>query len=246
MNFEKLSFNGKNLGDFQTFWDGSGVFPRAAREVERFSVNGRTGDLTISHDRFQNLPIQFNCFIRTHFRENYEQLTDFLNNQIGYKELRTTEEPNCYRLAMFNSSIEPKTGSFNKSGRFTLEFDCDPRLFLDEGNEEIEVPANSSKVIFNPTYSASFPLLKVRGNGIISNGRTQFSVSNNEDQELIVDLGEGTEAWYETGPQGRIMANDRLSYSWERRNFFTLRGGENTITTSLNIECTVIPRWFRL
>lgn len=251
MNLESLTYNGKNLKDFECYWDGAQVFRRAAREIEKFSIPGRSGDLTVYTNRFSNMIIPFNCFIKENFVENYRALLDFLQNQKGYNELRTTEEPNVYRRALYHAAVEPQTTPFNQAAQFTIEFDCDPRLFLDSGNEWQTL--SEGKIIYNPTQSPSNPLLKVRGNGEIwfnfldKKGEiyrnTYTVVKNNENLEMTIELGDYIDA-YRISPRGSVTnLNGDIEPPLDDSH---LQPGETQIHLVGDISAELQGRWFYL
>ena len=252
MNKEILTFAGKDLADFHCYWDGARVFPRVGREVEKFSINGRTGDLTISKDRFPKITIPFNCSIKDNFKKNYAELMDFLNNQTGYQELRSTEEPNAYRRAMFHADTDPQTTPFNQAGQFTLEFDCDPRLFLDEGNEEIEL-GNGSIKLLNPTYSPAFPLFIIENRPsertrtwITFEGGARIGILENYNEyPLYIQTGEAVEA-YTIDEWGRMHEQNGFIEVYNNSDTMKLAGKQETEITFGNATGKIRPGWFRL
>lgn len=167
---EVLTFGGKRLSEFSCYWDGSEVFRRAERIIEKYEIEGISGDIIYTgSQRYSNFVIPFNCLIKENFRGNYTALMDYLQNTDGYQILRTTEEPDCFREAVFHAMVQPQMNSFNQSGQFIIEFDCKPQLWLDEGQYERHLPRNQgTHNVYNPTYSKAYPLFRVPGNCTIS------------------------------------------------------------------------------
>ena len=228
-----LTFNDVSFTDFNTFWDGSELFGTPEKEVEFFEVPGRSGDLSITQNRFKNKNISINCFIRTDFVKNYTSLLNFLLSQEGYGRLENTKEPDIFRQAQFVNELEPTTGAFLKYGTFTLNFNCKPQKWLKIGENAIEI--TSSKVVFNPTFFDAKPLIKVSGTGTMLINGSQLTLSQNTSVTYIdCDIQDAYE--------GTINRNNDLTVI---NGFPVLKSGENNISVS---GCTIdlIPRWYRL
>ena len=80
-----MTFGGKALSDFNVFWDGSQVFTKPPKTFEKYSIPGRNGDLVVSRNRYDNVIVPFNCFIRKDFERNFSDLMDYLNSFEGYQ-----------------------------------------------------------------------------------------------------------------------------------------------------------------
>lgn len=230
----RINFAGVDFRDFNTFFDGSKVFVKPNKDVENVSVVGRNGDLILSNNRFENIDITIPCFIRNDFIKNYSALIDFLTTTEGYQKLETTEEPNTYRLAQFVKGVNPKTGAWMKYGSFDLVFNCKPQIFLNEGDNDIDVV--SGDVLLNPTYKTSKPLIKVRGTGNITINNRTLTLNQNTGQTFIdCDI---QDAYQET-----INRNGDLVINSE---FPVLYSGENTVTFDGFTEVKIMPRWWKI
>lgn len=237
---DRLTFGGKSFSDFNTFWDGSQVFVKPEKKYNIYDVPGRNGALTASGKYYGNVTVSFNCFIRQDFKKNYSQLIDYLNSFDGYQRLETTTEPDIFRMAVFHSSVEPKTGAFNHYGQFTLQFDCMPQQFLKIGENPISVGRNVVKTINNPTYQASRPIIKV-GSGVGSftiNG--EEIVVNSSQGNVIVDCD--AMDCYEYVNGNLVNRNPDVTIPG---GFPTLKSGVNEITT-FNVSLEITPRWWRV
>ena len=161
-----IIYDGLDLSKFGVFYDGSKEYDKPTKEMNRVSIPGRNGDLFLPNDRWSNVPIPYDCYIKDDFQANYDSLIAFLNSRKGYKVLETSGQPDVYRMASFLSAVTPAMGQFNKTGRFTLEFDCMPQRFLKSGLQTVEITGGSG-TITNPTAFESYPLLTVYGSGAI-------------------------------------------------------------------------------
>lgn len=229
-----LTFNNKAFSDFNTFWDGSQLFVKPERSIEKIEIMGKSGDLTIDNNRFQNLPLSFNCFIRDHFTINYENLMNYLYGQKGYKRLETSTEPDIYRMGQYNASNEPNTGAWLKYGSFTLEFDCMPQKWLKIGDMGIDV--TSSITLQNPTNFIAKPLIEVVGTGTIRiNNQTCQLSANNSVSTIDCEIQDVYE--------GLINRNGDFTYTGD--DFPVLNEGINNIDVT-GCAIKIYPRWWRL
>lgn len=228
-----MIFNGVNLLDFQTHSDDSQFFTTPAKEVEFFSVPGRSGDLSISKNRFSNLTKQVNCFIREEFTKNYSALMDYLYSVETYGRIEYESEPDIFILGQFVDAIEPQTGSFLHYGSFTLTFNCKPQKWLKSG--EIPIEVSSSITLINPSRMTAKPLIEVVGTGSITVNDTTVTLGTNTSTTLIdCDL--------EDAYEGTINRNPDISLT----NGFPKLVGENEISVSGFTSVKIYPRWWRL
>lgn len=231
--YDILTFNGVSFFDFRTYYSSSEIFGTPEKQVEFFEIPGRSGDLSISQDRFKNKVIPYNCFIRENFVDNFNNLMNFLLAQEGYQRLENTKEPDVYRMAQYINELEPDTGAFLKYGSFTLNFNCKPQKWLKTG--ETPIPVNDSITVINPTYYNAKPLLEVTGTGTITINDSVLTLDTNTGITIIdCDMQDAYE--------GTINRNGNLTI---QNGFPVLTSGENEVSVS---GCTInlIPRWWRL
>lgn len=233
-----LTFAGKSFSDFNVFFDGSKSFGTPEKDYEIVSILGRNGDLSIYNGRFKDITISVPCFIRENFIENYRNLMQFLNSVEGYQRFETTKEPNHFRKALFVGGIEPSTGSFNKSGKFTLNFRCHPQRFLKIGENWIEFTGNGS--INNPTFQTAKPLIRFTGVGNITLGIRNFTISHLSQSDVTYIDCDMYDVYAEDG-------TNRNSYF--TGSFPSLAPGNNIIVTTFGYndsKIEIMPRWFEI
>lgn len=231
--YDILTFNGVPFSDFNVYWDGAKIFGTPEKQVEFFEIQGRSGDLSISQNRFKNKNININCFVRKNFVENYTNLLNYLLSQEGYGRLENSKEPDIYRLAQFVNELEPQTGAFLKYGNFELIFNCKPQKYLKSGEYPISI--NSSQVVYNPTKMTSKPLIEVTGTGTITINDSVLTLANNTSITYIdCDIQDAYE--------GSINRNKDLTING---GFPVLRSGVNNVSVK-NCTINLIPRWWRL
>lgn len=159
-------FDGKSSMDFGLGISGNGTYKKPHRRVERFTIPGRNGTLTISDDTFEDVEITYPCYFADGFDMYYQGLMDWLYSKKGMLRLEDTYHPEHFRLAEFIGDVEPDMGTMNFSGRFDLTFRCDGRLFLKSGEREYFYDGNEDPyktegkiTIINPTPYSSRPLI---------------------------------------------------------------------------------------
>lgn len=231
-----IIYDGLDLSMFGVYFDGSKEFNRPAKETERVSIPGRSGDLFIPRKRWANLPLSFNCFINDNFHENFTQLSEFLNSRKGYCALETSWQPEIYRMAAFVSTINPGMNQLNRKGKFSIEFDCKPQRFLKSGTVMQEITSGSS--ITNPTAFASQPLIRIYGNGTLTIGTQTVTVAGNSNAYVDVD-SEVMDCFY-----GTTNLNSKVALSGHE--FPVLNPGANAISFTDITKVEITPRWYMI
>ena len=178
-----ITYNGKDLREFGGYVSGEGAWEKPSPDITRTSIPGRNGDLTIFNKRYNNVDITYTIGITKDFDQNFSDLVSFLFCDPGYHKLTDSKHPGVYRMAMVETGISPEMGALLQSGVFTLKFNCQPQVFLDEGDVPIELTASGS--ITNPTMFEAKPLIRVYGTGNLTIGSDVISIVENE---LYIDI----------------------------------------------------------
>lgn len=228
-----LTFNYKPFSDFAVFWDGSTLFGTPQKDSSFYSVPGKNGDLEISNNRFLNKEIEVNCFVRSNFIENYNNLIDYLYSQEGYKRFENSLEPDVFRMASFISEIEPDTGRFIQHGQFSLKFNFKPQKWLKQG--EIAIDVTSDLTLVNPTSFAALPLIEVEGTGTININDSMLTLANNTSVSFI-------DCELQDCYEGAINRNPDLTVT----NGFPKLGKISTVMASGFTSVKIYPRWWRI
>lgn len=157
-----ITFNGVNFENFGCYYDGAEVWRKPQKVVDFYSVPGRSGDLTISQQKWANVDIPFNCYIKDNFTQNFNGLYNALASVSGYAKLTYTEDPGHFRRAQFVAEVQPITGQGNREAQFELVFNCMPQRFIDPQKIPITweydytTESYNGIVVANPTaYDAS-------------------------------------------------------------------------------------------
>lgn len=131
---EKIIYDYYSFKDLGVFWDGSQTFEKPSKDVIFYKVVGRNGDLSVSRQRFNNLELKINCFMKD--MSMYDYLINIITSLNGYRYLQLGDNPKHYRYAQFVDAVIPKTGAYNKYAQFTLRFNCKPQNYIRIGNRD--------------------------------------------------------------------------------------------------------------
>ena len=156
-----IIYNGKNLEDFGVEAIGRGRYGSPARDIEQVHVPGLNGDLLFDSGGFLNATVEYpDCCIDHDFPTNFAALRTFLLADPGYHRLEDSYASDEFRMAEFRGPLTPDvhTGRGNRSGTFTLQFNCTPQRYLKEGGEEREI--HDQEIIENKWMPAN-PIFRI-------------------------------------------------------------------------------------
>lgn len=176
-----FTLDGHASSEWNIGLSGSGTYGAPARKGESISVPGRNGALWVDDGSFENTIVTYPCWMCEDFDEEFDDFRAFLAAH-GDKYYRLTDgyHTNEYRMARWLGPLDPDVSTQNKSGRFDVQFDCQPQRFLTSGEIYVGIdPAGTS--INNPTNFFCFPKLRVIGGGRawVSFSRTQLYPDGN-------------------------------------------------------------------
>ena len=146
----ELNYAGKNLSEFGMWFDNSKVYKKPAKRFMGYDIPARNGTLYQSENKFNNVIIEFDCFIKDNFDQNYNDLVNYLNSFETYQKLVNSYNGNMYRMALFHEAIDVDTGQFLKDGRFKLFFDCKPQEYYADGAEFEHIASHYDTYTGNP------------------------------------------------------------------------------------------------
>lgn len=233
-----LYFNGHSSSEYFCHIEHKPDIPVPEAKYEEYEVPGRNGKLHADLGYYDNIQITYQLYFhgRNATAADARTIKKWLAGTTGQQQLSDGYDPDYFYFAI------AKPGSiqnlFDKYGRLSVEFDCDPRHFLRTGYQPIAL--KSQHVLLNPLDHTALPYLEIRGNGsegrVVVNG-IEFAVGTVADKTLYCDC-ENWDAYL----TGGTSANDRVGGTWP-----TLLTGKNTISwnggiTSVNLT----PRWWTL
>ena len=245
MSYEKHEFiyNGMNSRDYGLTISGEDTWSRPQPDISRIQVPGRNGDLIQLGHRFQNLDITYHCGIVSDLRRNFDAFNAALLSSPGYHRLEDSYHPEYYRMAVFESALNPDVKQRGIAGEVDIAFNCKPQLFLKSG--EVEQRVGNNGMIYNPTPYAASPVIRFSfmnsgsGGSITINGRTISATDLDETGDFIIDCERQDIYLAET------KANYNNSFTLSDGEFFELHPGRNTVYfTGINSSVFITPCWW--
>lgn len=230
-----LTFAGKSTNEFGIWISGESTYGAPERNIQSQEVAGRNGNLLFDMGNFRNISVRYPAAIKRDMPSRFRDFVNFAGSQVGYQRLEDTYHPYEYRMARFISKMSVDTaGYMNRSGQFTLEFDCKPQRFLKSGEEAIEFTQNG--ILYNRTEFETKPFLRVYGSGAGTVGIGSNTITISAISEYVDIDCEIMDAY-----KGAINCNSMVSFT----NDIVLKPGNNNIAKSGNISKVVItPRWW--
>ena len=195
-------------------------------------------------NRYENLDITYHCGIVKDLRLNFDAFNAALLSDPGYHRLEDSYHPEYYRMAVFESALDPDVKSRGIVGEVDIKFNCKPQLFLKSG--EVELSIADGGIIYNPTQYKASPLIRFsfqnsgQGGSITINGRT-ISVQNPRTvNDFIIDC-ERQDIYLM-----RTKENRNNDFVLSDGEFFELYPGRNVITFvgMYQDKIHITPNWW--
>ena len=225
--------------EFKLFVEKFPERPVPKRKFEKFSIPGRSGDVVIAEDAWDNVVQPYDVYLSAEGADLAASAAAVVQWLFapGVRRLEDDYAPEVFREARF---LGPTTleNILNDFGRATLQFDCAPQRFLKSG--EMPIPMTNQMTLANPTIYPAQPLLTFsadEGDTLTIGAQTMFVLQNGR---YIVDVR-----------RGRIWATDGTTlYDADARISGTLpelRAGESLLWWTGNVRAgEIVPRWWTL
>ena len=237
-----IIFDGCNFEDYGVVVSGSGTWNMPERRTVKDVIPGRHGALITDAGEFENVEIPYPAWIARGFAEKYEEFTRMLAMHTDkYYRLEDTYHSDYYRMARVVPGIIPKPGTLNRSGEFTVAFDCKPQKWLRSGEDAITVPAGKEIVLFNPVAYDAKPLVtapqetEIAFSSLIGGVARLYTYPTAYTPwvDIIYDA-EIEEAMDSEG----FSVNEYISQT----HTIALKPGENIVSATKDIK--ICPRWW--
>lgn len=234
-----FTWNGRSSLDFGLRVERYPPAALPARKQEKISVPGRSGDLLIVQDAFENTnaayDLYFNATRRRGTVEHTRAVAAWLLSPTGYLRLEDSYDPARYRLAALSGPLEIQN-NLNRYGRCTVTFDCKAQCYSKSGAQSVSFSVPGA--LQNPEQFAAFPLITVygSGSGVLSVGGTVVKLLALSE---FVTLDSETQNAYKR----TLNKNSTISAPV----FPRLLPGGNEISFSGGIDrVEIVPRWWTL
>ena len=170
-NNEGFSFGDIYSMNYGIYLTGIEIGGTPERDLSFVSVAGRNGDLLIDNKRWKNIDITYHCAIATDFGKTFDRFKNDLLSQTGYQRLSDTIYPGVFRLGVVKQPINPETMRLNRTGKFSIVFNCKPQRFLHDGDyahtltaDDIDAETGMCE-FWNTSGQPARPLITVYGTG---------------------------------------------------------------------------------
>lgn len=234
-----LYFNGHSCHEFCAHIEHKPDIPVPERKYEEYEVPGRNGKLHADQGYYGNITISYQLYFhgRRPTAEWAQAVKQWFLGEPGAHVLSDDYFPGMFYNAV--AKVGGISNILDKYGRFTVEFDCDPRHFLQEAQTPVEL--TNGQTLFNPYQQTAAPYFELTGTGaeaqLVVNGTT-FVVQTYADKKIICDADNWGNAYLEDGTN----VNLRTGGIWPE-----LAPGENKISWTDGItSVTMAPRWWTL
>lgn len=207
------------------------------RDVEVFSVPGRSGELVIDKGRFGPQLVTYEAFFRCPDGERAayaRRIKSWLLGVTGYRELADTYDRQYYRMARYSGALDIEAVG-RRFGKLDLSFSCQPFRLRQDGRALRELPLEST--VYNPEDWPSKPYFRLYGNGdirlVVGEAVWQFS----EVSGYIEVDSDIMETHKNLLPQNNKKTGD---------GYPELAPGWNLVKATGATKIEMIPRWCTL
>lgn len=229
-------YNGVSSRTYSIVLDRPPVYNAPRRDVASLKVPGRSGELTLDNNRFENIPVPFPISIFRDFAQNADAARQWLCTAPGYHRLEDTYHPGEYRMARYISGLEMDVLLENKAGQATITFDCMPQRWLKRGEEAVWFA--SPGILYNFTQCVAQPRISVSGSDA-----GELTINGNAVQLSDLRMGIILDCDIQRALDG--AGNPKDSTMTGTFESLYLKPGENTISWSGGINAvSIVPRWW--
>lgn len=237
-------YNGMNSRDYGLVTSGEDTWKRPQPDITRIPVPGRNGDLIQLGNRYQNVDITYHCGIIQNLRTNFDAFNASLLCNPGYHRLEDSYHPEYFRMAVFESALDPDVKEKGVVGEVDIKFNCKPQFFLKSGEIEQAIPDEG--YIYNPTPYKSKPIIRIQfpnshdGGSVTINGVTISVQEPGVSHNFIIDCEKEDIYVLET------KVNKNNDFVLSSGEFFELNPGRNQIfcTGLYRDVVNITPNWW--
>lgn len=237
-----FQYGDKDTWDFDMYIERYPMITGTTRKRTTTPVAGRNGDLHYIEDAFLNYQRSYECYFHGSCPtpEVTHAVKGWLYGDGSYRRLSDTYDPDHYYLAAFAGPLNVQN-YFNRYGRCTVTFDCDPRAFLCSGERPVVFEASGT--IYNPTGFNAKPLVTVYGSGAGNVTVGDATVEIKKLTDFIILDCETQNAYRQAGDGGAENKNGSIYAP----DFPKLTPGSNAAHFTGGIsKIEIIPRWWEL
>lgn len=172
-----------------------------------------------------DIPVSFNFVSRNTWDKDFRIMKSWLLSKVNNKLKFSDDLEVFYKVNKV--TIDTPERVMRKIGRFTAIFTCEPYIYIDENERELE------SVLYND-YLITRPIYRIVGEGYLTLNINNKVIKANIGQELIIDTDKGL--CYRNG----IVNNIALEGKYED---LYLQEGENTFSWTSGFKIYITPNW---
>lgn len=151
---------------------------------KEYDVPGKSGkEYELEGYEDIEIPVSFNFVDKEDMHERFRKCKKWINNIKDNKLIFSDNRGIFYRVNY--AKITSNERVMKVIGKFTVTFNCEPFAYEMEGQHEITV--NNEAIIYNDGDLESKPIIKIKGEGLVTiviNGET---IKANVGQNIIID-----------------------------------------------------------
>ncbi len=233
-------FRNKTSEDFYLYVESYPQQVIPARKRTTITVPGRSGDLHIEENAFENVVLPFACYFHAPvpMPTALSGIANWLNVP-GYWPLTSAYDPEHIRMASFLGPVDVEN-HLNRYGRCILRFDCKPQRYHKSGLQSIMF--EETGFLRHMGYGAE-PVITVRGTGpgAVTIGDCTVEIRTLEDVITLDCVNQNAYRQIGNAPaenKNKDIYAPRYPTLGLENNIVTWNGG----ISSVEIE----PRWWNL
>ena len=244
-----LKFGDVNSADYGIYIFGGGIYNKPRRRVTKYTVPGRSGDLTIDEGAYDNVEVTYQAIVTDDFGDRFNGFMTAMYRQNGYQRLTDSFDKEHFRQALFCEAVNPIPGVNGEYGKFELKFDSKPQRWLKTGDEWIEIDPTRTQLrhLDNPTKEKAYPLVYCTGNGTFElfNDQpylyTYFTLASVVSSDVVAVDCELEEAYYAVA-YSQMSANDKMTSGNQFPFLGTTPGVRASGFSAVKMKC----RWWEI
>lgn len=172
-----------------------------------------------------NIPVPFNFMSKYSWDKDFRIMKSWLLSK-GTNKLKFSDDLEVF-YKVNKVTIDTSERLIKRTGKFNAIFTCEPYIYIDENERELE------SVLYND-YLITRPIYRIVGEGYLTLTINNKTIKANVGQELIIDTDKGL--CYRNG----IVNNIALEGKYED---LYLQEGENTFSWTSGFKIYITPNW---
>ncbi|WP_368244091.1 distal tail protein Dit [Clostridium tertium] len=172
-----------------------------------------------------DITVSFNFMSKYSWDKDFRLIKSWLLGKVNNKLKFSDDLEVFYKVNKV--TIDTPERLMKKIGKFNVTFTCEPYVYIDEGEREL------NSILYN-NYLIARPIYRIVGEGYLNININNKTVKANVGQELIIDTDKGL--CYRQG----IVNNVALTGKYED---MYLKEGNNTFSWNNGFKIYILPNW---